>query len=1074
MWEEVEKRVRANEALGRVPLRLELFNIFRASGLKPGEGSTNYAVSFILSDQSVLVWEVRGSASNFFLETKFRDTVEGIPFSCTVVPYDSSKRDGGRFSALSREWSFGNTDCVKVQISTVDELTRLLEALSETPGPLILKDDIVDAWVGRIKSFFPNLSRFDQPDPDFDDLERNYKIEFADRLQIVTQEADASTDYIGVFIAEAGKQSGGNSYNLVMWRTFDALQKHASKDSLNRVIGEFLKEARNESASDEVLIDFMRKIKTAWYEHDPYTWDNARQIAEAFAFHLFPERAIFFRRTPLDNLYLESTGRKFPRIDDAGDEYKEELRFARAVFDAFVKRGMAPRDLIDVQSALWVVSNYKTESGKSSSMQDRLSRVAIEDAMDAYEKYLGDGSNSDFFAHFGDPKDYWVRSAKARSQVVFPSKPIVGYVLEKTDLNSGWAQMGDAAARLHNAGYIIVDAENRPVKPPESSAHFIKDADRIRRCALNYYIEAALERGEQSISIRAGDLANDIFLSQRMANVCQALKGPKFQELANVAPPHQDGADESTATIFTYALISQREEPKLPENLILYGPPGTGKTYRTKWEAVRICKGLDLAKPLEGPENRQQLKEEYEALAKSGQVEFVTFHQSLSYEEFVEGLRPTTGDPEGAAIDDDTQSSSGFRLSVEDGVFKRFSERARLDLGATNPQGHLDRSRDFFRLAVTEDEFERAIAEKQIDWAHGGDIDWSDSRYEDWVSVKERRQEDEPHLKGSDRKVYGTWVWRHNASVDDFVLLTIGQKRLVAIGRIEGEYSFEGANSDAAARHLRAVDWLWHNADGVPWSDCYGKGISNFNTTHELNKEEIEWDALDRLVFGDTSAPIVNERRQFVLIIDEINRANISKVFGELITLLEPDKRLGKDEAIRLMLPYSKKTFGVPANLHIIGTMNTADRSIALLDTALRRRFKFRELMPKPELLKQDVEGINIRKFLTTINDRIEYLFDREHQIGHSYFINCHTRAQIDSALRDSVIPLLQEYFFEDWSKVATVLEGKAVSDGEELPGRFITGRRLGLDGLGLDQDSYEMPLRWAVNKKFDFADFEA
>lgn len=1074
MWEELEKRVRANEAKGRVSLRRELWNIFRTSGLKPGKGSTNYAVSFVLTDQSVLVWEVRGSASNIFLETKFKNTVEELSFSCAVVPYDSSKQDGGRFSALSREWSFGTTDCIKVQISKVDELESLLEGLSGRLGSLVLNDDIVDAWIERIKSFFPNLRRFDQPDPDFDALERNYKIEFAERLRIATKEADASTDYIGVFIAEAGKQSGSNSYNLVMWRTFDALQNHASKGSLNRVIGEFLKEARNESVSDEVLFEFMRKIKNAWYEHDSYTWDNARQIAEAFAFHLVPEKAIFFRRTPLDALYLESTGRKFPRIEDAGDEYKEELRFARAVFEALVKRDMAPRDLVDVQSALWVISNYKSESGKSPGMQDKLSRAAIEKAMDAYEKYLSDGSDGDFFARFGDPKEYWVRSSKLRSRAVFPTKPIVGYVLEKTDLNSGWAQQGDAAARLHNAGYVIVDEENKPVRPPDSNSHLLKDADRIRSCALNYYIAPARESGEQSISLRAGDLANDIFLAQRMANVCQALKGRKFQELASVAAPQQNGADESTATIFTYDLISQREEPNLSENLILYGPPGTGKTYTTRWEAVRICKGLDFANSLAGPENRQQLKLEYEALAKSGQVEFVTFHQSLSYEEFVEGLRPTTSDPEQVAISDDTHSGSGFRLAVEDGVFKRFSERARLDLGAADLEDHLNRDKDFFRLAVTEEEFERAIAEDQIDWAHGGDIDWSDSKYEDWESVRERRQVDEPQIKGFDRKVYGTWVWRHNAAVDDFVLLTIGQRRLVAIGRIAGEYSFEPPQLDATARHLRAIEWLWKDAAGVSWSDFYGKGISNFNTTNVLNKDEIEWDALDRLVFGDISGPSVDQRRQFVLIIDEINRANISKVFGELITLLETDKRLGNDEEIRLTLPYSKKAFGVPANLHIIGTMNTADRSIALLDTALRRRFKFRELMPEPERLQQDVEGINIRKFLTTLNDRIEYLFDREHQIGHAYFIKCRTRAQIDSALRDSVIPLLKEYFFEDWSRVATVLEGKVVSEGEELNGRFISGRRLELDGLGMDQDSFEIPLRWTVNKTFDFADFEA
>jgi 5-methylcytosine-specific restriction protein B len=226
----------------------------------------------------------------------------------------------------------------------------------------------------------------------------------------------------------------------------------------------------------------------------------------------------------------------------------------------------------------------------------------------------------------------------------------------------------------------------------------------------------------------------------------------------------------------------------------------------------------------------------------------------------------------------------------------------------------------------------------------------------------------------------------------------------------------------------------------VPFLPNGRKQLSRFSL---FAFDYIGMETISKILNENTIAPVVEveqESKPYVFIIDEINRGNISKIFGELITLIEDTKRAGAAEAMEATLPYSGESFSVPKNVYILGTMNTADRSIALLDTALRRRFEFKEMMPDSEVLERlgvgtiviDGEELNVAAMLDMINRRIEYLFDREHTIGHAFFTKLADDPSLDTLagiFEKNVIPLLQEYFYEDYEKIQLILGDNAKDD---------------------------------------------
>ena len=462
-----------------------------------------------------------------------------------------------------------------------------------------------------------------------------------------------------------------------------------------------------------------------------------------------------------------------------------------------------------------------------------------------------------------------------------------------------------------------------------------------------------------------------------------------------------NGAEEETADNH-----ENRNSIQQPLNQILYGPPGTGKTYTTINKAVKTASPLfDFTN-----KNRDEIKKEYLKCVKDGQIKFATFHQSLSYEDFIEGIKPLKPLP----------LETYVKYDVQDGIFKKLCADAKSN-------------------------YENSKVENK-----------SKLSFEDAFELFKEEWEAKPDMK--------------------FPLKTEGYEFTI-IGFTNTSIQFRKASGGTS--HTLSIKTLEDQYYGKQFNFQQGVGIYYPSVLKKIQS------------YGENRRTEV-KLKSFVLIIDEINRGKVSQIFGELITLIEEDKRIGKKEEIEVVLPYSKENFSVPPNLYIVGTMNTADRSVEALDTALRRRFSFEEMEARPELLsskrklwellweyknfdweeepykskendlfellgvddenadrieeiwekikKEKVKregqidyfntiaftGIDLEIMLKVINIRLEKLLDKDQQIGHAFFMNILSKEELYQAFYQKIIPQLQEYFYGDFGKIGLIL-GKAI-----------------------------------------------
>ena len=536
--------------------------------------------------------------------------------------------------------------------------------------------------------------------------------------------------------------------------------------------------------------------------------------------------------------------------------------------------------------------------------------------------------------------------------------------------------------------YINLDSKNREfiIKQKILPQQFIKEVNQFKN----------VPNGEQYIQLC------DLLLEK----IKDGQYGYRdFKELSFIAYERNMSVDTVTQ--------HNTQNTDIAKNTILYGPPGTGKTYNTVMYAVAIIENKKLEEIKK--ENYTEVIDRYNKYKEDGLIEFTTFHQSYGYEEFIEGIKPV--------IHSDEEDETDIQYEVVPGLFKKFCDIAgkpilrkeKCDIG-------INESPTIWKISL-EGSGENSTRTECMKNEHIR------------IGYDEYGREITNIFKGAaGRHILNYFI--NDMSIGDIVMSCYDCNTVDAIGVVTGEYEWHDEYPEY--KRLRKVNWIVKGIKENIIKINNGSRLSN-PTVYKLRMDLSDvMEIIEK--YSKNTIEVEEKKKNHVFIIDEINRGNISKIFGELITLIEPTKRIGQTEGQKVRLPYSQKLFGVPNNVYLIGTMNTADRSIATIDTALRRRFNFKEMLPDAEVLDGIyVEDVSIKDIFIKMNKRITVLFDREHTLGHAYFLplkGAPTIETLANIFENSIIPLLQEYFYEDYEKIRMVL-GDNQKDSEDK--QFIT-----------------------------------